>query len=203
MKHTKHFNHSHHINNYMNNYAINQRMTQEEILQLVQKAGDKVAEAMNIITDVGARFGINVHFDQIHFDQTRRSNQPANKMANRTGRSNRAANGASDNENENNDDNENNESSEVLARLSIGTSDMLSDEEMTNIVTLPDLAEMISDETDIKEGCALEVLEAAFDLIEEYGLILDLGSWDSDCDCYGCDNYHDYGDLFDSEESKR
>ncbi len=193
MKHTKHFNHAHHINNYMNNYAMNQRMTQEEILQLVQQAGDKVAEAMNIITDVGARFGINVHFDQV--------DQPANKMANRTGRSNRAANGASDNEN--NNDNEDNESSEVLARLSIGTSDMLSDEEMLNIVTLPDLAEMISDETDIKEGCALEVLEAAFDLIEEYGLILDLGSWNSDCDCYGCDNYHDYGDLFDSEESKR
>ena len=173
MKHTKHFNHAHRINN----YAMNQRMTQEEILQLVQKAGDKVAEAMNIITDVGEQFGINVHFNQIHFDQTRRSNQPANKMASWTRRSNQSANGASDNKN--NNENEDNESSEVLARLSTGTSDMLSDEEMTNIVTIPDLAEMISDETDIKEECALEVLEAAFDLIEEYGLILDLGSWDS------------------------
>ena len=184
MKHTKHFNHAHRINNYINNYAMNQRMTQEEILQLVQKAGDKVAEAMNIITDVGEQFGINVHFNQIHFDQTRRSN--------------RAANGASDNENnnENNDDNENNESSEVLARLSIGTSDMLSDEGMLNIVTLPDLAEMISDETDIKEGCALEVLEAAFDLIEEYGLILDLGSWDSN----DSDNDIDNGNDDDEEE---
>ena len=76
MKHTKHFNHAHH----MNNYAMKQRMTQEEVLQLVQKAGDKVAEAMNIITDVGKQFGINVHFDQAR-------------------RSNRAANGASDNEN--------------------------------------------------------------------------------------------------------
>ena len=196
MKHTKHFNHTHHINN----YAMNQRMTQEEILQLVQKAGDKVAEAMNIITDVGEQFGINVHFNQIHFDQTRQSNQPANKMASWTRRSNRAANGASDkeNNNENNDDNENNESSEVLARLSIGTSDMLSDEEMTNIVTLSDLAEMISDETDIKEGCALEVLEAAFDLIEEYGLILDLGSWDIDDS--DSDNDSDNGSNDDDEE---
>ena len=196
MKHTKHFNHAHHINNYINNYAMNQRMTQEEILQLVQKAGDKVAEAMNIITDVGEQFGINVHFNQIHFDQTRRSNQPANKMASWARRSNRAANGASDNDN--NNDNENNESSEVLARLSIGTSDMLSDEEMLNIVTLPDLAEMISDETDIKEGCALEVLEAAFDLIEEYGLILDLGSWDIDDS--DSDNDSDNGSNDDDEE---
>ena len=180
MKHTKHFNHAHRINNYINNYAMNQRMTQEEILQLVQKAGDKVAEAMNIITDVGEQFGINVHFNQIHFDQTRRSN--------------RAANGASDNEN--NNENEDNESSEVLVRLSTGTSDMLSDEEMLNIVTLPDLAEMISDETDIKEGCALEVLEAAFDLIEEYGLILDLGSWDSN----DSDNDIDNGNDDDEEE---
>ena len=186
MKHTKQFNQAHHAVNHPVNRHANQRfkMTQEEILQLVQQAGDKVAEAMNIITDVGARFGINVHFDQIHFDQTRRSNQPANKMANRAGRSNRAANGASDNENNNeyNNDNENNESSEVLARLSIGTSDMLSDEEMANIVTLSDIAEIIADRTDIKECCALEVLEAAFDLIEEDGLILDLGSWDSDND---------------------
>ena len=75
---------------------------------------------------------------------------------------------------------------------------MLSDEEMTNIVTLSDLAEMISDETDIKEGCALEVLEAAFDLIEEYGLILDLGSWDIDDS--DSDNDSDNGSNDDDEE---
>ena len=76
---------------------------------------------------------------------------------------------------------------------------MLSDEEMLNIVTLPDLAEMISDETDIKEECALEVLEAAFDLIEEYGLILDLGSWDIDDSDNDSDNGSD-DDIDDDDE---
>ena len=196
MKHTKHFNHAHRINNYINNYAMNQRMTREEILQLVQQAGDKVAEAMNFITDVGTRFGINVHFNQVE-----QSNQVANKKTSQSWRSNQSANGTvanstSDNENENNNDNE---SSEVLVRLSTGTSDMLSDEEMTNIVTIPDLAEMISDETDIKEECALEVLEAAFDLIEEYGLILDLGSWDSNDSDNDSDNGSD-DDIDDDDE---
>ena len=142
--------------NNMKNHVRND-MTQEEVLKLVQEAGDKVAEAMNIITNVGAQFGINVHFEHFdHFEQ--------------------AANRASDDE-----------SNEVLAKLSTGTSDMLSDEEKANIVTLSELAEMISDETDIEKECALEVLEGAFDLIEEYGLILDLGSWDSYDNCGNCD----------------
>ena len=169
----KQFNRMNNMKNHVRNRVRN-HTTQEEVLRLVQQAGDKVAEAMNIISDVGARFGITVHFE--HFEQS--VNQAIN----------RASDGISDGISDD-------ESNEVLARLSTGTSDMLSDEEKANIVTLSELAEMISDETDIEKECALEVLEGAFDLIEEYGLILDLGSWDS-YDSYddNCDD-HDCGCL--------
>ena len=50
-----------------------------------------------------------------------------------------------------------------------------------------------------KEGCALEVLEATFDLIEEYGLILDLVSWDSNNSDNDSDNGSD-DDIDDDDE---
>ena len=43
-------------------------------------------------------------------------------------------------------------------------------------VTLPELAKMVSGRTGIKESCALEVLETAFEITEERGLVFNLGT---------------------------
>ena len=43
-------------------------------------------------------------------------------------------------------------------------------------VTLPELARLVASRTGIKRSCALEVLEAAFSIVDERGLIFDLGT---------------------------
>ena len=43
-------------------------------------------------------------------------------------------------------------------------------------VTLPELARLVAGRTGIKRSCALEVLETAFEITAERGLIFDLGT---------------------------
>ena len=45
----------------------------------------------------------------------------------------------------------------------------------SEFVTLPKLARLVTGRTGIKESCALEVLETAFSIVDERGLIFDLG----------------------------
>ena len=45
-------------------YCITQSTFQRKILNLIQQAGNKIAEAMNIIDEVGATTGINIHFER-------------------------------------------------------------------------------------------------------------------------------------------
>ena len=44
--------------------CMTQSAFQKKILSLVQRAGDKVAEAMNLVDEAGAIAGINVHFER-------------------------------------------------------------------------------------------------------------------------------------------
>ena len=44
--------------------CMTQSAFQKKILNLVQRAGDKVAEAMNLVDEAGAIAGINVHFER-------------------------------------------------------------------------------------------------------------------------------------------
>ena len=69
-------------------------------------------------------------------------------------------------------------------------------------VTLHELAEMVSKETRIKKMRALDVLETAFDLIEENELILDLGPINSGA-CIGGKQIHrtiQFGDVSEVDE---
>ena len=167
--------------------CMTQSAFQKKILSLVQRAGDKVAEAMNLVDEAGAIAGINVHFER-------------SKLAERTKMAVR---------NEQGDHiNKSYEADDIDGIDDIDYSDEIKE------VTLPELADMVSERTCFKPECTLCVLNTAFDVMDEQNLMLDLGTISADtseeedtadteddetyaeCGCRDCDNCVHYDDCY-------
>ena len=197
--------------------CMTQSAFQKKILNLVQRAGDKVAEAMNIVDEAGAIAGINVHFergirseqDDHRGEHSRHSDGDLNvNWGSRYDQSNR-------DEADDIDD--------------IDYSDEIKE------VTLPELADMVAEKTCFKPECTLCVLNTAFDIMDEQNLMLDLGTISADtsdedtedaeedaddseydeegtdteddetyaeCGCHDCDNCHHYDDCYGKSDSE-
>ena len=182
--------------------CMTQSTFQKKILDLVQRAGDKVAEAMNIVGEVGAIAGINVHFERSNLAER---NEPCDyrgkhsrhsdiNWGSRYGQSKHTSvPGKAD---------------EVYDIDDIDNLDEPDDE--IKEVTIPELAEMVAERTCFKPECTLCVINTAFDIMDEQNLMLDLGTISADtpedadecyedgcCDCDGCGEY--YGDDNDDD----
>ena len=153
--------------------CMTQSAFQKKILSLVQRAGDKVAEAMNLVDEAGAIAGINVHFER-------------SKLAERTKMAVR---------NEQGDHiNKSYEADDIDGIDDIDYSDEIKE------VTLPELADMVSERTCFKPECTLCVLNTAFDVMDEQNLMLDLGTISADTSEEGTEE--DAEDLEDAEDMK-
>ena len=165
--------------------CMTQSSFQKKILNLVQRAGDKVAEAMNLVDEAGTIAGINVHFERSKLaernEQGRwnqqdewsdhRAKHPGHldgDLCNRYGRNNHvdASNifYEADEANEADAHAENYEADEADEFDEADEADY-SDE--INEVTIPELAEMISERTCFRPECTLCVLNTAFDLMDD------------------------------------
>ena len=151
--------------------CMTQSTFQKKILNLLQQAGDKVAEAMNIIDEVGAITGINVHFERGgRSDLAERSEQDDYRhgdsrhsdvnWGNRTD--------ALDELDERDKFDKFDEFDEI---------DDIDDFGEIKEVTIPELADMISGKTCFRPECTLCVLNTAFDLMGEQNLMLNLGTF--------------------------
>ena len=145
--------------------CMTQSAFQKKILSLVQRAGDKVAEAMNLVDEAGAMAGINVHFergirseqDDYRGEHSRHSDGDLNvNWGSRYDQSNR------------------DEADEIDDIDDIDYSDEIKE------VTLPELADMVAERTCFKPECTLCVLNTAFDIMDEQNLMLDLGTISAD-----------------------
>ena len=131
--------------------------TQAEILAAIQRTGNNVAEVMNSLQALGAKFGINVNFTLgykksgesrrggihgIHSDHLENGQCQTQRKLHRKPQISKISKISSRNPEE---------------------------------ITIPELAAMVADERGINEDCALDALETAFELLEEYSLILDIG----------------------------
>ena len=176
--------------------CMTQSAFQKKILSLVQRAGDKVAEAMNIVDELGAITGINVQFERGGRSEQDKCIDVHDK------------------------------SYGVDEADDIDEFDEASDEASDEIkeVTIPELADMISDRTCFKPECTLCVLNTAFDLMNEQNLMLDLGTFSADtsdegaegaegmdtedeetyaeCGCHDCDNCRHYDDCYGKSDSE-
>ncbi len=168
---------------------------QKKILSLVQQAGDKVTEAMNLVDEAGTIAGINVHFERggrsklTEINEQGRWNQQDEwsdhrakhpkhldgDLCNRYGRNNHVD--ASDIFYEANEANEADAHAENYEADDI---DGLDDLDEIKEVTIPELAEMISERTCFRPECTLCVLNTAFELMDERNLMLDLGTFHAD-----------------------
>ena len=185
--------------------CMTQSAFQKKILNLVQRAGDKVAEAMNIVDEAGAIAGINVHFergirseqDDHRGEHSRHSDGDLNvNWGSRYDQSNR------------------DEADEADDIDDIDYSDEIKE------VTLPELADMVAERTCFKPECTLCVLNTAFDIMDEQKLMLDLGTISADtseedtegmdteddetyaeCGCHDCDNCRHYDDCYGKSKS--
>ena len=189
--------------------CMTQSAFQKKILSLVQRAGDKVAEAMNLVDEAGAIAGINVHFER-----GIRSEQDDHR-GKRTDIHDKSY-----------------EADESYEAYDIDEFDEASDE--IKEVTLPELADMVSERTCFKPECTLCVLNTAFDVMDEQNLMLDLGTISADtsdenvedmntdedaddseydeedtdtdepyaeCGCHDCDNCRHYDDCYGKSDS--
>ena len=120
---------------------------QAEILAAIQRTGNNVAEVMNSLQALGAKFGINVNFTL----------GGLKSGANRA----RVKYHAEEHHAEH--------SEPYISKIPQGKKCKAQE------VTIPELAAMISDELGMNEDCALDALETAFELMERYSLILDIG----------------------------
>ena len=186
--------------------CMTQSAFQKKILSLVQRAGDKVAEAMNLVDEVGAMTGINVHFelgirseqDDHRDEHSRHLDGDLNvNLGSRYDQSNR------------------DEADEADDIGDIDYSDEIKE------VTLPELADMVAERTCFKPECTLCVLDTAFDIMDEQNLMLDLGTFSADtsdedteedvdtedeetyaeCGCHDCDNCRHYDDCYGKSDS--
>ena len=135
--------------------CMTQSALQKKILSLLQRACDKVAEAMNIVDEVGTMAGFDVHFERCV-----RSEQD-------------------DYRGEHTDVHDKSyEADESYEAYDIDEFDEASDE--IKEVTLPELADMVAERTCFKPECTLCVLNTAFDIMDEQKLMLDLGTISAD-----------------------
>ncbi len=132
--------------------CMTQSTFQKKILNLLRRAGDKVAEVMNIIVEVGAITGINVHFERI--DLAERSEQDDYRHGN-----SRHSDG--------NWGNRTDALDELDERDKFDEADDIDELDEIKEVTIPELAEMISEKTCFRPECTLYVLNIAFDLMDE------------------------------------
>ena len=178
--------------------CMTQSSFQKKILNLVQRAGDKVAEAMNLVDEAGAIAGINVHFERGGRSKlTERNEQGRWKqqdewsdhrakhpkhldgdLCNRYGRNNYVD--ASDIFYEANEVNEADAHAENYEADEFDEADEASYFDEIKEVTIPELAEMISERTCFRPECTLCVLNTAFELMDERNLMLDLGTFHAD-----------------------
>ncbi|MBQ3457842.1 MAG: hypothetical protein IJG30_02675, partial [Synergistaceae bacterium] len=200
--------------------CMTQSALQKKILSLLQRACDKVAEAMNIVDEAGAIAGINVHFergirseqDDHRGEHSRHSDGDLNvNWGSRYDQSNR------------------DEADEIDDIDDIDYSDEIKE------VTLPELADMVAERTCFKPECTLCVLNTAFDIMDEQKLMLDLGTISADtsdedtedaeedaddskydeedadtedeetyaeCGCHDCDNCRHYDDCYGKSDSE-
>ena len=169
--------------------CMTQSTFQKKILDLVQQAGDKVAEAMNIVDEAGTIAGINVHFERGERSKLTERNEQSrwnqqdewsdhrtkhprhldDDLCNRDGRNNHVD--ASDIFYEAN---------EADAHAENYEADEADYSDEINEVTIPQLAEMISERTCFRPECTLCVLNTAFALMDERNLMLDLGTFHAD-----------------------
>ena len=183
--------------------CMTQSAFQKKILNLVQRAGDKVAEAMNLVDEAGAIAGINVHFERcVERDEHSKRTDVHDKSY------------EADESDEADDIDEFDEASDEIKE-----------------VTLPELADMVSERTCFKPECTLCVLNTAFDIMDEQKLMLDLGTISADtseedteedaddseydeegadtedeatyseCGCHDCDNCRHYDDCYGKSDS--
>ena len=187
--------------------CMTQSALQKKILSLLQRACDKVAEAMNIVDEVGTMAGFDVHFERCV-----RSEQD-------------------DYRGEHTDVHDKSyEADESYEAYDIDEFDEASDE--IKEVTLPELADMVAERTCFKPECTLCVLNTAFDIMDEQKLMLDLGTISADtseedtedaeedaddseydeegadtdetyaeCGCRDCDNCMHYDDCYGKSDS--
>ena len=171
--------------------CMTQSALQKKILSLLQRACDKVAEAMNIVDEVGTMAGFDVHFergirseqDDYRGEHSRHSDGDLNvNWGSRYDQSNR------------------DEADEIDDIDDIDYSDEIKE------VTLPELADMVAERTCFKPECTLCVLNTAFDIMDEQKLMLDLGTIGADTsdeDTAGtADTDEDaYDDVYDEEDT--
>ena len=129
-------------------------VARSEILAAIQRTGNNVAEVMNSLQALGAKFGINVNFTLGYkkSGESRRSGIHAEHVENGQCQTQR----------------------KLHRKPQISKISKISSRNPEEI-TIPELAAMVADERGINEDCALDALETAFELLEEYSLILDIG----------------------------
>ena len=148
-------------------YCVMQSTFQKKILNLIQQARDKVAEAMNLVDEAGAIAGINVLFERGgRSEQDKHLNHSGSNCGSRYNQNNRTD--ALD------------ECYESDEANGIDEFDNLDRLDEINEVTLPKLADMVSERTCFKSECILCVLNTAFDLMDEHNLMLDFGTISAD-----------------------
>ena len=136
---------------------------QAEILAAIQHTGNNVAEVMNSLQALGAKFGINVNFTLGY----KKSGE--NKEIGANGR--RVGHGIHA---ERVEDGQCQTQRKLQKKPQISKISKISSRNPEEI-TIPELAAMVADELGMNEDCALDALETAFELLEEYSLILDIG----------------------------
>ena len=127
-------------------------VARSEILAAIQRTGNNVAEVMNSLQALGAKFGINVNFTLGY---------------KKSGESRR---GGIHSEHVENGQRQTQKKLQKKPKIS-----KISQQGNPEEITIPELAAMVADELGMNEDCALDALETAFELLEEYSLILDIG----------------------------
>ena len=143
--------------------CMTQSALQKKIVNLIQQACDKVVEAMDIIDEVGAIAGFDVHFERC---------VERDEQGDHRGEHSRHSNGNLNVNLGNRYDQSNHDEADDID--DINYSDEIKE------VTLPELADMVAERTCFKPECTLCVLNTAFDIMNEQNLMLDLGTFSAD-----------------------
>ena len=163
--------------------CMTQSAFQKKIVNMIQQACDKVVEAMDIIDEVGAIAGFDVHFERC---------VERDEQGDHRGEHSRHSNGNLNVNLGNRYDQSNHDEADDID--DINYSDEIKE------VTLPELADMVAERTCFKPECTLCVLNTAFDVMDEQNLMLDLGTISADTSEEGTEE--DAEDLEDVEDMK-
>ena len=169
--------------------CMTQRMFQKKMLNTLQQAVDKVSEAVNIVDEVVTMLDINVQSER----------------CGRYGRSGQDKHSKHSDGNWDNHCDRNNHIDSDDIFYDSDEADNLDDLDYSdeiNEVTLPELADMVSERTCFKPEFTRCVLNTAFELIDEQNLMLDLGTISADTSEDGADDDTEDADAEEGQDDE-